>query len=185
MSRGSKIHGRQSRLCIEKKGWLVSSLSGEGNCTDYIGKLRTHKKVVCIWRIAADTKQLHQVMELAMNVAAYLARGRQHRATRRASESAHERNIRTVTGAFTVTTFPSSTSSSRALWQSSRTSCSGMGRQARSCSMALSISLMVAMQLAGFGFEVRLESEWISQLLACFSLAAESSGSSRGSGSED
>ena len=43
----------------------------------------------------------------------------------------------TVTGALTVTTFPSSTSSSRALWQSCRTSSSGIGRHCFSCSMAL------------------------------------------------
>ena len=42
-----------------------------------------------------------------------------------------------MTGAVTVTTLPSSISSSRALWQSSRTSGSGIGRHARSCAMAL------------------------------------------------
>jgi len=43
----------------------------------------------------------------------------------------------TVTGAVTVTTFPSSINSSLALWQSSLTCASGIGRQARSCAIAL------------------------------------------------
>lgn len=47
---------------------------------------------------------------------------------------------RTVTGAVTVTTLPSSTRSSRALWQSSRTCASGIGRHARSCAIALEMS---------------------------------------------
>lgn len=51
---------------------------------------------------------------------------------------------RTVTGALTVTTFPSSMSSSRALWQSSRTSASGIGRHARSWAMALAGSVLVS-----------------------------------------
>lgn len=50
----------------------------------------------------------------------------------------HPASLRTVTGAVTVTTFPSSISSSRARWQSSRTCGSGIGRQARSCAIALS-----------------------------------------------
>lgn len=44
---------------------------------------------------------------------------------------------RTVTGALTVTTLPSSIRSSRALWHSSRTSASGIGRHARSWAIAL------------------------------------------------
>lgn len=46
-------------------------------------------------------------------------------------------SIVTVTGAATVTTFPSSINSSLALWQISRTCASGIGRQARSCAIAL------------------------------------------------
>lgn len=45
--------------------------------------------------------------------------------------------MHTVTGAVTVTTLPSSTRSSRALWQISRTCASGIGRHARSWAMAL------------------------------------------------
>lgn len=45
--------------------------------------------------------------------------------------------MRTVTGAVTVTTLPSSMRSSRALWQISRTCASGMGRHDLSCAMAL------------------------------------------------
>jgi hypothetical protein len=45
--------------------------------------------------------------------------------------------MHTVTGAVTVTTLPSSTRSSLALWQISRTCASGIGRHARSCAMAL------------------------------------------------
>jgi len=52
----------------------------------------------------------------------------------------HQRAVEhTVTGALTVTTFPSSIKSSRALWQSSRTCASGIGRQARSCAIALEV----------------------------------------------
>lgn len=42
-----------------------------------------------------------------------------------------------VTGASTICTFDSSISSSRALWQSSRTAGSGIGLQDRSCEIAL------------------------------------------------
>lgn len=47
--------------------------------------------------------------------------------------------LRTVTGAVTVTTFPSSINSSLALWHSSRTCASGIGRHARNCAIALEI----------------------------------------------
>ena len=30
-----------------------------------------HEEIVCVWYIATDSKQLHQVVELAMYVAAY------------------------------------------------------------------------------------------------------------------
>ncbi len=43
----------------------------------------------------------------------------------------------TVTGAITVTTFPSSINSSRALWHISLTCASGIGRHSRNCAIAL------------------------------------------------
>jgi hypothetical protein len=38
--------------------------------------VRTHEEVVCIWTEAADFEELHQVKELAMDVAADLVRVR-------------------------------------------------------------------------------------------------------------
>lgn len=32
----------------------------------------THEKVIRVWHISTNAKQLHQIMKLAMNVAAYL-----------------------------------------------------------------------------------------------------------------
>lgn len=100
----------------------------EGNIKQ--ARWRTHEEVVCVGYIAADAEELHEIMELAVDVAAYLQRGQW---------GGGERGLgrRTVTGAVTVTTLPSSMRSSRARWQSSRTCGSGMGRQARSCAMAL------------------------------------------------
>jgi len=34
--------------------------------------LRTHKKIIRIRHVAADAEQLHQVVELAVDIAAYL-----------------------------------------------------------------------------------------------------------------
>ena len=34
----------------------------------------THEKVVCVWHIAAHSEQLHQVVELAVDVPAYCDR---------------------------------------------------------------------------------------------------------------
>lgn len=102
------------------------------------GALPTHEEVVCIWYVASHSKQLHQVVELAMNITAYLDLGISHRSEHHKprTEVAH-----TVTGAITVVTFPSSMRSSRALWQISRTWASGIGRHERNCAIALSIGV--------------------------------------------
>ena len=34
----------------------------------------THEQVICIWNIASNSKELHQIVELAMNVTTYLIR---------------------------------------------------------------------------------------------------------------
>jgi len=85
-------------------------------------------------------------MKLTVNITAYLPH--QH-----ASQSPFEGH--TVTGAVTVTTFPSSINSSRALWHSSRTCASGIGRQARSCAMALWSCLSHASNLGGSRYTCR------------------------------
>lgn len=36
------------------------------------GKSRTHKKVVRVWDVATNSKEFHQVVKLAMYIAAYL-----------------------------------------------------------------------------------------------------------------
>jgi L-ribulose-5-phosphate 3-epimerase UlaE len=33
-----------------------------------------HEKIICVWNVAADSEEFHQVMELAVNVAAYCNR---------------------------------------------------------------------------------------------------------------
>lgn len=71
---------------------------------------RTHEEVVCVRNVTADTEELHQVVELAVDVAAYLGRISMGEVSARA-----EHGRRTVTGALTVTTLPSSISSSLAL----------------------------------------------------------------------
>lgn len=98
------------------------------------GARPTHEEVVCVWDVASHSKQLHQVVELAMNITAYLDLGISHRSEHHKPrvEVAH-----TVTGAITVVTFPSSMRSSRALWQISRTWASGIGRHERNCAIAL------------------------------------------------
>jgi len=90
--------------------------------------LYTHKEVVGIGNVAADSEQFHQIVELTVNVTAYLERIVRLDEIRRVFCPW----LSTVTGAVTVTTFPSSIKSSLALWQSSRTCASGIGRQARS-----------------------------------------------------
>ena len=120
MIRESKIHGRQSRL---RKSVL--------NAPRRWSEEPTHEEIFCVWNVAADAEELHQVVELAVNVAAYLE------ASERLLSAAGMRARLTVTGAVTVTTLPSSISSSRARWQSSRTWVSGIGRHARSCAIAL------------------------------------------------
>lgn len=98
-----------------------------------LGSIRTHEKVVRVGDIAADTEQLHEVVKLAVDVATYLF----WISVRDGNQRVSARSEHTVTGALTVTTFPSSIKSSRALWQSSRTCASGIGRQALSCAIAL------------------------------------------------
>jgi hypothetical protein len=34
--------------------------------------LYTHEEVVCVWDIAANAEQLHEVMKLAVNISTYL-----------------------------------------------------------------------------------------------------------------
>ncbi len=92
----------------------------------------THEEVVGVGDVATDSEQLHQVVELAVDISAYLFPA----LTDRHFEYL-ERRPPTVTGADTVTTFPSSIKSSLALWQSSRTWASGIGRHERSCAIAL------------------------------------------------
>lgn len=38
------------------------------------GPSRTHEEIVCLWHITAHAKELHEIMKLAMYVAAYLSR---------------------------------------------------------------------------------------------------------------
>lgn len=62
MIQESKTLGRQSRLC-PVSGLAIALCKG--------GTL-THEQVVGIWYIAADAEQFHQIVELAVNVTAYL-----------------------------------------------------------------------------------------------------------------
>lgn len=73
------------------------------------GKAHTHEQVICVWNIAADAEELHQVVELAVDIAAYLGMVSEKYTLECALA------VVTVTGAVTVTTLPSSISSSRAL----------------------------------------------------------------------
>ena len=69
----------------------------------------THEEVVGVRDRAADTEEFHQVVELAVDVAAYLE------VISIGLEEAERGSELTVTGALTVTTLPSSISSSLAL----------------------------------------------------------------------
>jgi hypothetical protein len=73
---------------------------------------RTHEEVVGIGYRAADSEEFHQVMELAVDVAAYLDIVS---VERKAEDDGGRGWKHTVTGAFTVTTLPSSINSSLAL----------------------------------------------------------------------
>jgi len=73
----------------------------------------THEKVVGVWHIASDTEELHEIVKLSVDIAAYL-----WQLARQSHHTPYARNAqgqRTVTGASTDTTLPSSISSSRAL----------------------------------------------------------------------
>lgn len=70
----------------------------------------THEEIVCIWYITTHAKQLHQIVKLAVDVAAYLTCFQSAKAPPLSAGS-----MRTVTGASTPTTLPSSISSSLAL----------------------------------------------------------------------
>jgi len=50
--------------------------------SDGVRRAPTHKEVVCVWRVAADAEQLHQVVELSMDVTAYLGRDQSVRTDR-------------------------------------------------------------------------------------------------------
>jgi hypothetical protein len=63
MIRENRSHGRQSRLL---------SVSTACVCAIEIRQTHTHEEVVSIWNIAADTEQLHKIMELAVDVTANL-----------------------------------------------------------------------------------------------------------------
>ena len=75
----------------------------------------THEQVVCVGHVAADAEQLHEVVELAVDVAAYLERHQRGRVAASGAMSTRSTGQPTVTGASTRTTLPSSISSSRAL----------------------------------------------------------------------
>lgn len=74
------------------------------------GPGRTHEQVVGIWNIAAYSEELHEVMVLAVDITAYL-----EAVSDKGDWEIYYMAVRTVTGAVTVTTLPSSISSSRAL----------------------------------------------------------------------
>jgi len=63
MIRENRSRGRRSHL---------SSISTIRACSGGPEQKRTHKKVVCVWHIAANTEQLHKIVELAMDVTANL-----------------------------------------------------------------------------------------------------------------
>lgn len=80
MTPGNRIHDRRSRLCT------VSILL---SMHDPLPDL-THEKIIGVRNIATDPEELHQVVELSVNVAAYLSR------TRRISKSKPHRTSRLV-----------------------------------------------------------------------------------------
>lgn len=75
-----------------------------------VDNLRTHEEIVCVWHVATDPEELHEIMELAMNIPTYLTMTSQRRGSR-----VYRYGFGTVTGASTRTTLPSSIRSSRAL----------------------------------------------------------------------
>ena len=50
----------------------LSSISKARVCVVGARQINTHEEVVSIWNIAADTEQLHKIMELAVDVTANL-----------------------------------------------------------------------------------------------------------------
>ena len=47
-------------------------MSKRGNEKHKVKTSLTHKKVVCVWIRPANTEKLHEIVKLAMDVAAYL-----------------------------------------------------------------------------------------------------------------
>lgn len=65
MTQGSRSHGLQSRL-------QGLSSAGQSETGQGAGQ-RTHEEVVCVWNIATNSKELHKIVKLAMDISAYLS----------------------------------------------------------------------------------------------------------------
>lgn len=68
MIRESKSHGRQNHLRTHGVSIVVSATWTQDRAEP------THEEVICVWHITTNAKQLHQIMELAVYISAYLHR---------------------------------------------------------------------------------------------------------------
>lgn len=108
-----------------------------------MGESRTHEEVICIWAESSHFEELHEIPKLTVDVTANLysmtsieKEGSMERRVQILQMGCHE-GRRTVTGASTTCTFPSSIKISRALRHNRLTSSSVMGSQRVSCSICL------------------------------------------------
>ena len=125
-----------SRSTVRKHAWRLPQVS-TAQLASMHGINVPHEQVVGLGAVPADLEQLHEVIELPMDVTTCRTRQVRHGSGLSGPMSRHdlEEDPHIVTGASTLCTLLSSTRTSSAFWQSDLTSDSLRTSQRFSCSI--------------------------------------------------